>query len=505
MRFSPALTRDTQTSWYTYISPRDQTFVNAVRNTTLASLESILSDRMETQERRNDHQDSLYELIFTTAPTIFERHVKAYRGAKEDIATLQREGMTTQIDERPSDAPQDGAQSDPSRSISALAQRYQLYAPHPGMRVMTRPLNDTEASAPMTPTATREVEIRRPPKGRAIDESLADALSSSITALPPLTIRGGSSGVVSSTQNQTDRATDYYGFSSSQSYEASPEYLSSLANHFLKRHLPQQDYASRAERTMVNEVLGNAVLGNVLRKCSEPSFIWRLGLSLIEDERVTRDQHSRVTPECNEALKQETQPLSVVGILTTLQNSTTIPIARYFDLFIRVLKVITATCLYAMATSVTTFLQASQADLQSGGARSNEKGRAGYLCEPWLEASIAWISAGSTFATRESWMIGKMGYIACSRTIDKWVCRGLHVRAALSDRLKSLTKDVFERTLDVDSAAWAIAKLTDTLFPDGDLAPSIPDPSPEEAEQMRRDLERRVYNRVPGESKLVER
>lgn len=421
MSSSSALTQDTQTSWYTYISPRDQTFANAIRDTTLASLESIISDWTETQERRNDSQDSLRELIFTTAPTIFERHVKAYQRAKEDVATLQRDGMTTQIDERSSDASQMEAQPDLSRSIFALAQRYQLYAPHPGMRVITRPLTDTEDSAPMTPMHTGEVEIRRPTKVRAIDESLADALSSSITALPPPTIRGGFAGVASSTRDQMDRETDCYEFSYSQSYEPSPEYLSNLANHFLRRHLPPQDYASRAERTMVNEVLGNAVLGDLLRKCSEPSFMWRLGLSLIENEPVTGDRHSRFAPECNEALKQATQPPPPVGISTTLPNPTITLVARYFDLFIRVLRVITATCVYVTATFVTTFLQASQADLQSASAKSNGKGRAAYRFEPWIEASIAWVSAGSTFATRELWMIGKMGYIACSRTIDKWV------------------------------------------------------------------------------------
>lgn len=81
----------------------------------------------------------------------------------------------------------------------------------------------------------------------------------------------------------------------------------------------------------------------------------------------------------------------------------------------------------------------------------------------------------------------------------------MHVRAAFPDQPKSFAQDVFQGTFDVESAAWAIAKLTDTVFPDGDFAPSIPDPSPEEAEQMRKDLERRVYNRVPGKTKLIER
>ena len=51
-------------------------------------------------------------------------------------------------------------------------------------------------------------------------------------------------------------------------------------------------------------------------------------------------------------------------------------------------------------------------------------------------------------------------------------------------------QDIVPTSLDVDSATWIIKKLADTLFPEGALAPAIPDPTTEEAEAMREELER---------------
>ncbi|GHJ88620.1 hypothetical protein NliqN6_5022 [Naganishia liquefaciens] len=473
------------TSWYTYISPRDQSFVNAARDTIIAFLESIISDLTRQHQARDGTQHSLDDFLFTTAPTIFERHIKAYRRAQEDVDTMQLLEMVAPKHERPGDASEGNGSSERSPSVSILAQQYQLYAPHPGMRIADHPLAGIQGPDPMIPTQTDLVEIRRQPKTRAIDESLADALSSSITALPPRIPGAGSSGTTSGMRNETNSKLEPYGLSPSQSYEPSPEYLSRLADYFIRRHLPPQDYASKAERTMVAEVLGNAVLGNVLRICSEPSFIWRLGLNLFGNEHSTRDVHPRYAPECSKGPDQDTQPPIKPDILIAVQDRTAISIAPYFALFARVLRVITATCIFIVATFATTLLKALQADSQPVDAKVMEEGRSHYLFEPWIEASSALLSAEPAFATRELWMIGKMGYIGSSRRVD------------------NLAKDVFAGVLNLDSAAWAVAKLTGTLFPDGVLAPSIPEPSEEEVEGMRQDLERCLHDRIPTIAKFL--
>lgn len=422
LRFRSTVESQTiQTSWYTYISPRDQTFVAAVRKTTLSCLDSIIRDLTETQEQRNDAKDRLEEFIFTTAPTIFERHIKAYRQAKDDSTMMQLGTAQLQAARQ---ATKDFRHSDLPRlseiSTAVIAQRYHLYASHPGMKLVENLAGNTDGSAPMTPTQTDPVEIRRPPKLRGIDESLADALSSSITALPPPQDAGGDlSQPISARYGQEYSNLDPYGISSTQSYEPSPEYLSVLADHFLRKHLPQQDYASDAERTMITEVLGNAVLGNVLRKCSEPWFIWRTGLHLIQEDR----SHEGTGPESalgsDLGLEKEAESSTASSISPNPGNPTTTSVTRYLAQLRRILSVVMATCLYIAAAITNKVLQALQTDLPPTAVKATEKRNAKYLFEPWIEASKAWTSAGSAYGTRELWTLSKMLYIASWETIDR--------------------------------------------------------------------------------------
>lgn len=68
----------------------------------------------------------------------------------------------------------------------------------------------------------------------------------------------------------------------------------------------------------------------------------------------------------------------------------------------------------------------------------------------------------------------------------------------VSDKPRSTALGISPNFSDANSATWIVKKVTDTLFPDGELAPAIPDPSIEEAEAMRQELERCVYGRIPG-------
>jgi hypothetical protein len=68
----------------------------------------------------------------------------------------------------------------------------------------------------------------------------------------------------------------------------------------------------------------------------------------------------------------------------------------------------------------------------------------------------------------------------------------------VSDEPKSTAQGVVSNFPDVNSATWIVQKVTETLFPNGVFAPSIPDPSAEEAEAMRQELERCVHDRIPG-------
>jgi hypothetical protein len=87
---------------------------------------------------------------------------------------------------------------------------------------------------------------------------------------------------------------------------------------------------------------------------------------------------------------------------------------------------------------------------------------------------------------------------AGKQSIGKSNCGDVIVPGSFSDQPKSTAQGIVPNFPDVNSVTWIVQKATDTLFPDGVLAPSIPDPSAEEAEATRQELERCVYDRIPG-------
>lgn len=58
-----------------------------------------------------------------------------------------------------------------------------------------------------------------------------------------------------------------------------------------------------------------------------------------------------------------------------------------------------------------------------------------------------------------------------------------------------------QRTLrDRKVISQVLSRLIDTLYPGGQPAPVIPDPTPEEAEAMRSKVERALMAAIPGET-----
>ncbi|KAI5448780.1 hypothetical protein NCC49_006604, partial [Naganishia albida] len=345
-------------NWYTLISPRDRTFIAAVRGTSLAYLDSIIEDLSRTSEERNAIQGRLLELAFTSAPTILERHVKAYQLAKEDSLTTNSNSIKDP----------DGREQTCLQDSSLLTQRYHLYKPHPGIKATAE---EGQSHAPTTPQEPETID--RPSTPQGMDEILADALSSSITNLPPL--RAGATR--SSNPNSNPEKSQF------SPYVPSPEYLSLLIDRILRPHLSAEDYASSAERAMITEVLGNAVLGNVLRKCSEPWFIWRIGLSLLREnegtvENVSPRQDSEASREATGGMNKSTWLRSFISLLAQIPG---LLIAAY------------------------TYFSIALSNYLSGASpaypKANPSSRPAYLLEPWIEASTALTSVNSSFATRE--------------------------------------------------------------------------------------------------------
>jgi hypothetical protein len=362
-----------QSNWYTFISPRDRTFIAAVRGTSLAYLDSVIEDLSRTPTERALTQDRLLELAFTATPTILERHVKAYRLAKDDSLTMDS-GVTKrpQIDPRP-------CLPDPT----LLAQRYHLYAPHPGIEATAQYDLKNASSTPDNPES-----VDRPSTPQGMDEILADALSSSITNLPR------------PRATQSSDPTSNPGESPRNPYTLSPEYLSYLIGRILKPHLPAEDYASSAERTMITEVVGNAVLGNVLRKCAEPWFIWRIGLSLLRE-----DEERNVTDGSREDAGATSSPTGGINVTTAVWSC--------IGLLTQVPGMLIAAYTY-FSIALSNYLSETSPE----DPKIKTTPQSTYLLEPWIEASMSLTSANSTFATQEVWTLVKMVYIATSNKID---------------------------------------------------------------------------------------
>jgi hypothetical protein len=183
----------------------------------------------------------------------------------------------------------------------------------------------------------------------------------------------------------------------------SPQYLSRLVDRILEPHLPTEDYASSAERTMITEVLGNAVLGNVLRKSAEPWFIWRIGLSLLRE-----DEEGKAVDDNGSA------KVSVPSTSPPRGIDTTSSAWSYLGFLGQLPGILISAYLY-LSIALSNYLSGTpQAD-----PKTNLPSRQAYLLEPWIEALMALVSIDSTFATRELWTTIKMMYIATSTRVDR--------------------------------------------------------------------------------------
>lgn len=266
---------------------------------------------------------------------------------------------------------------------TSLAQRYHLYVPHPGIEATAQHDLKNASSTPEHPES-----VDRPSTPQGMDEILADALSSSITNLPrpPPT--------------QSSNPNLNPGESPRNPYSPSPEYLSHLIDRILKPHLPAEDYASSAERTMITEVVGNAVLGNVLRKCAEPWFIWRIGLSLLRE-----DEERNVTDGSREDAGATSSPTGGINVTTAVWSC--------IGLLTQVPGMLIAAYTYFSIALSNYLSETSPAD-----PKTKATPQSAYLLEPWIEASMSLTSVHSTFATQEVWTMVKMVYIATSNRMD---------------------------------------------------------------------------------------
>ncbi|KAJ9105150.1 hypothetical protein QFC19_003608 [Naganishia cerealis] len=467
----------------TDLPPTQETTPKGLAELRKALIDSVIHDLDSTQQARDEASDRMREFFFETGPTIVERHIQAFHQAEKDcLVSLQ---VRTSVEGYQQGVEQNNDRNGlPSHLVqSILAQRYHLYAPHPGIvpSTISPPPTQNPGITDKKPAGSEQLD--RPVTPQGIDESLADALSSSITGLPgqPLSRDQRISRTRSAEQSHDIASTVY---------ELSPRYLSALVDRILKAHLPPRDYASATERVMITEIVANTVLGNVLRKCSEPWFLWRIGLSLLTEaedkEFPTSDALSEKVDESSETFTN--------GVISATPPNQSPNQTNTFTSALFYLDIISCISLICIRTSCRWLAFASgcltrrfsgtanPSSTPSSAENQQPSETSKYILEPWLDAMMALTSSESSYGKQELWSLTRIAYTIGSNTADRFA------------------EKMVNKALHVDTATAIVRKLTDILFPGGEPAATIPDPSPEEAEEMRRTLECRLFAKIPRAS-----
>ena len=252
-------------------------------------------------------------------------------------------------------------------------------------------------------------------------------------------------------------------------FALSPLYLTSLADALLRLYLSPAEYEVTVERVVIREVLGRSVLGSVGKKVGKGWFWWSIGLKLLGEPGLKASMSRQVREERD-----------VAEVLIQLFN-------RIWAIAILV---------WMMGASMAATLSA---------ARPVQDKYCG-IADPWLQLGRAILGVdGRSGMDRSTWR-------------KRLVWGGVEIIIAFSgsvlDRYDPLTRDearadaagrllphfVETRLLTPTNALRIIDLVEHILFPlEGYPGVSPPDPTPDEASEMRQLLETRLEEVIPGQ------
>ena len=253
-------------------------------------------------------------------------------------------------------------------------------------------------------------------------------------------------------------------------WELSSLYYTSLADGLLKNGLSVEEYGSTVERLMARELVGRMVLGGVGKRLSEDWFWYSLLLKLLgEPEEKIKDGEDDSTlkskPMAETALRWITRAWSTImiiwtGIITVFAFYSAAPPAeqRYDG------------CLRPWLSSVL------QSFIGHDGARDGR---------PILARLLSGITDGIA--------------LLASPLVDRYVPSSTQCDTSLM--YSTLPHYIQSRILTPQTSLKVIDLIERILFPlDGYPAPTPPDPTPEEVVIMRKKLEDRIDETMPGKS-----
>lgn len=237
-------------SWYPSISPRDKSFLPHIYHLLVRILGSLSTNISVACE-----SGCLDELVLADLPEIISQHVQSWTRAEQDIV----EGGLDQT----------------------LAARFALLHGHPAVQqVQTRPTSTRKDTSQRAST-----DVTQLPSD--IDQSLGEAMSSSLHGHDDQPYLKRHQPPPDSVQPPQLPPV----------YRISPSYLSTLSERLLRYHLPPPDYAPLTERTILTEIIGSAVLANVLQKLSQGWMINRMALSILGEPGRGRNPQRQQVPE----------------------------------------------------------------------------------------------------------------------------------------------------------------------------------------------------------------
>lgn len=179
---------------------------------------------------------------------------------------------------------------DGSAALSdAIAARYALLYGHPAVQQVL-----PEAPKVLLTTSTADHGTNTTQVPNDVDRSLGEAMSSSLHG-DGYTIhrhRRPSPAPTAPPHQQTSESPALPPVSTTPTYRVSGPYLSTLSQRLLRFHLPPLDYRSPTERAMITEILGSAILSNVLQKLSQGWMINKLVLAILGEPRSHLDPES---------------------------------------------------------------------------------------------------------------------------------------------------------------------------------------------------------------------
>jgi hypothetical protein len=246
-------------------------------------------------------------------------------------------------------------------------------------------------------------------------------------------------------------------------------YYTSLADGLLKNGLSVEEYGSTVERLMARELVGRMVLGGVGKRLSEDWFWYSLLLKLLGEPGETATNQK----------DHQTQPIRETAHRWIMQMWSTMMMV-WTGIF----------TLFAYHSA------APPAEQRYNGC-----------LRPWLsvlQSFIGYEEARDGKPILARLLLGTTDGLAllASPLVDRYVSSQLP-RRNVSLTSSTLPHYIQSRILTSQTSLKVIDIIERILFPlDGYPAPTPPDPTPEEVIVMRKKLEERIDEMIPGKSTL---